>query len=90
MRFFITKTTIAHITKKSYLCKKILDFQTMKQRILFVCLENKVSNITINRLNTGVCSYDNRGNMTKNTEAGLEISYNLCFCQSKLLLLMAQ
>lgn len=39
---------------------------------------NKVSNITINRLNTGVCSYDNRGNMTKNTEAGLEISYNLC------------
>ena len=31
---------------------------------------NKVSNITINRLNTGVCSYDNRGNMTKNTEAG--------------------
>ena len=39
---------------------------------------NKVSNITINRLNTGVCSYDNRGNMTKNTEAGLEILYNLC------------
>ena len=39
---------------------------------------NKISNVTVNNADKGACLYDSRGNMTKNTEAGLQLSYNLC------------
>ena len=39
---------------------------------------NKISNVTINNEEKGTCLYDERGNMTQNSEAGLQFSYNLC------------
>ena len=39
---------------------------------------NKISNVAVNNADKGTCLYDSRGNMTKNTEAGLQFSYNLC------------
>ena len=39
---------------------------------------NKISNVAVNNADKGACLYDSRGNMTKNTEAGLQFSYNLC------------
>ena len=39
---------------------------------------DKISNVAVNNADKGACLYDSRGNMTKNTEAGLQFSYNLC------------
>ena len=39
---------------------------------------NKISNVTVNNADKGACLYDSRGNMTQNSETGLQFSYNLC------------
>ncbi len=39
---------------------------------------NQVVQLSVNGNNLGYPTYDERGNMTQNVEAGLQISYNLC------------